>query len=144
MTKRPWVFVMLLCALVAATGVIYGWLDRRPIKVGVLHSLTGTMAFSERSLVEATHMAIDEINAAGGVLGRSIEAVVADGASNPVLFAQEAERLITEEHVSTIFGCWTSACRRTVRPVIERLDHLLFYPLQYEGLEISPNVVHLG
>ena len=144
MTRWPWILAVLLFVLVGAAGAIHEWLDRRPIKVGVLHALTGTMAFSEQSLVEATRMAIDEINAAGGVLGRPVEAIVADGASNPLVFAREAERLITEERVSTIFGCWTSACRRTVRPVIERLDHLLFYPLQYEGLEVSPNIVHLG
>ena len=144
MTRLSWIFVVVLIALVAAAGAIHEWLDRRPIKVGVLHAMTGTMAFSERSLVQATRMAIDEINAAGGVLGRPIEAIVADGASDPLVFAREAERLISEEQVSTIFGCWTSACRRTLRPVIERLDHLLFYPLQYEGLEVSPNIVHLG
>jgi len=143
--KRPsWIFVVILIASVAAAGAIHEWLDRRPIKVGVLHAMTGTMAFSERSLVEATRMAIDEVNAAGGVLGRPVEAIIADGASDPLVFAREAERLISEEEVSTIFGCWTSACRRTLRPVIERLDHLLFYPLQYEGLEVSPNIVHLG
>jgi urea transport system substrate-binding protein len=144
MKRRSWVFIIALVALVAVVGAIHEGLNRRPIKVGVLHAMTGTMAFSERSLVEATGMAIDEINAAGGVLGRPIEAVIADGESNPLVFAREAERLISEEGVSTIFGCWTSACRRTVRPVIERLDHLLFYPLQYEGLEVSENIVHLG
>jgi urea transport system substrate-binding protein len=144
MKRRSWIFIVVLVALVAVAGVVHEGLNRQPIKVGVLHAMTGTMAFSERSLVEATRMAIDEINAAGGVLGRQIEAIVADGESNPLVFAREAERLITEEHVSTIFGCWTSACRRTLRPVIERLDHLLFYPLQYEGLEVSANVVHLG
>ena len=144
MTRRPWIIAGILIVLVATAGAIHEWLDRRPIKVGVLHAMTGTMAFSERPLVEATRMAIDQINAAGGVLGRPIEAIVADGASDPLVFAREAERLIAEEQVSTIFGCWTSACRRTLRPVVERLDHLLFYPLQYEGLEVSPHIVHLG
>jgi urea transport system substrate-binding protein len=144
MTRRPWIIAGVLIALVAAAGAIHVGLDRRPIKVGVLHAMTGTMAFSERSLVAATRMAIGQINAAGGVLGRPIEAIYADGESDPLVFAREAERLISEERVSTIFGCWTSACRRTLRPVIERLDHLLFYPLQYEGLEVSPHIVHLG
>ena len=89
----------------------------RPIKVGILHSLSGTMAISETAVVDAALMAIDEINAAGGVLGRQIVPVIADGASDPAIFTREAERLIKEEAVSTIFGCWTSACRRTLRPV---------------------------
>ena len=114
------------------------------IRVGLLHSLTGPMATSERAVVDATQLAIDEINERGGVLGRRVEAVVADGASDQQTFAREAERLITEEDVVTVFGCWTSACRRTVRPVFETHDHLLFYPLQYEGLEQSPNIVYLG
>jgi urea transport system substrate-binding protein len=116
----------------------------KPIKVGILHSLTGTMAISETAVVDAELMAIDEINAAGGLLGRQIQPVVADGASDPAIFVSEAERLIQSEAVSTIFGCWTSACRRTLRPVIEANDHLLFYPVQYEGLEQSPNIVYLG
>ena len=116
----------------------------RPIKVGILHSLSGTMAISESAVVDAALMAIDEINAAGGLLGRRIHPVIADGASDPAVFAREAARLIKEEAVSTIFGCWTSACRRTIRPVIEANDHLLFYPVQYEGLEQSPNIVYLG
>jgi urea transport system substrate-binding protein len=133
----------LLVVVIAA--VVGGFpLLRAPIKVGILHSLSGTMAISERALVDATRMAIDEINDAGGILGRRVEVVVADGKSNPEVFASEAERLIREEEVSTIFGCWTSACRRTVRPVIEGSNHLLFYPLQYEGLEISEHIVHLG
>ena len=114
------------------------------IRVELLHSLTGPMATSERAVVDATQLAIDEINERGGVLGRRVEAVVADGASDQQTFAREAERLITEEDVVTVFGCWTSACRRTVRPVFETHDHLLFYPLQYEGLEQSPNIVYLG
>jgi len=114
------------------------------IKVGVLHSLTGTMAISEASVVDATLMAIDEINAQGGIAGRKIEAVVVDGQSDWAIFASEAERLITEESVSVIFGCWTSACRKTVAPVFEKYDHLLFYPIQYEGLEQSPNIIYTG
>jgi urea transport system substrate-binding protein len=115
-----------------------------PIKVGVLHSLTGTMAISEKSVVDATLLAIDEINERGGVLGRTVEAVVADGASDGPTFARLAEQLITHDKVCTIFGCWTSASRKTVRPVFEEHDHLLFYPVQYEGLEQSPNIVYLG
>jgi urea transport system substrate-binding protein len=115
-----------------------------PIKVGVLHSRTGTMAISERSVIDATLLAIHEINEAGGVLGRPIEAVVEDGESDSATFAAKAEKLITNDNVSTIFGCWTSASRKTVLPVIEKHNHLLFYPVQYEGLEQSPNIVYTG
>ncbi|PJF27073.1 MAG: urea ABC transporter substrate-binding protein, partial [Phototrophicales bacterium] len=117
---------------------------REPIRVGILHSLSGTMAISERAVVDATLLAIEEINAAGGVLGRQIEPLIVDGQSDWDVFAAEAERLITQEGVSVIFGCWTSACRRTVVPVFERYDHLLIYPVQYEGLEQSPNVIYTG
>ncbi len=115
-----------------------------PIKVGVLHSLTGTMAISEKSVRDATLMAIDEINAKGGVLGRQIQPIVVDGKSDWPTFAAEAERLITQEKVSVIFGFWTSASRKTAKPVFEKHNHLLFYPVQYEGLEQSPNIVYTG
>jgi urea transport system substrate-binding protein len=115
-----------------------------PIRVGILHSLSGMMADSEGGVVDGTMLAIEEINAAGGVLGRPIEAVEADGRSNPETFAAEAERLISAEGVLALFGCWTSASRKAVLPVVEQHDHLLFYPVQYEGLESSPNVVYLG
>jgi len=115
-----------------------------PIKVGILHSLTGTMAISETSVVDATQLAIDEINAAGGLLGRRLEAVVIDGKSDWPSFASGAETLIKQEKVSVIFGCWTSASRKEVKPVVEEYDHLLFYPVQYEGLEQSPNIIYTG
>jgi urea transport system substrate-binding protein len=102
------------------------------------------MSTSERTVRDATLMAIDEINAKGGLLGRKIVPVVVDGKSDPKTFAAEAERLITAEKVSVIFGCWTSASRKTVRPILERHNHLLFYPVQYEGLERSPNIVYTG
>lgn len=114
-----------------------------PIKVGVLHSRTGTMAISERPVIDATLLAIEELNSTG-VLGRPVEAVVEDGQSEATGFAAGAEKLIIKEGVSVIFGCWTSASRKTVLPVIEKHDHLLFYPVQYEGLEQSPNVVYTG
>ncbi|MCU0512030.1 MAG: urea ABC transporter substrate-binding protein [Anaerolineae bacterium] len=114
------------------------------VKVGVLHSLTGTMAISEAAVVEATLLAIDEINAAGGLPGGLIEPIVVDGQSDPAIFAREARRLITRDEVNVIFGCWTSACRKTVKPVFEELNHLLIYPVQYEGLEESPNIVYTG
>lgn len=141
---------LLIIALISALGAgyyFYSFKTRftaQPIKVGILHSLTGTMAISEKSVVDAELMAIDEINAKGGVLGRQIQPIVVDGKSNWPHFAKMAEQLITQDKVSAIFGCWTSASRRTVKPVIEKYDHLLFYPVQYEGLEQSPNIVYLG
>lgn len=117
---------------------------RAPIRVGVLHSLTGTMAVSERPLAAAVRLAVDEINGGGGLLGRRLEIVLADTRSDPALAAREAERLITREGVAVLFGCWTSACRKAVRPVVERHGHLLFYPIQYEGLEQSPNIIYTG
>jgi urea transport system substrate-binding protein len=115
-----------------------------PIKVGVLHSQTGTMAVSESPVIDAALLAIDELNQAGGVLGRPLKAVIVDGKSDPEEFARQAEKLLTEENVAVIFGCWTSASRKAVRPVIERNSGILFYPVQYEGLEQSPRIVYLG
>jgi urea ABC transporter urea binding protein len=115
-----------------------------PIPVGVLHSLSGTMAISESPVVDATLLAIDEVNAAGGVLGRRLLPEVVDGASDPIKFEKAAERLLTEKKSAVIFGCWTSASRKKVRPVIERNNGLLFYPVQYEGLEDSPRIIYLG
>ncbi len=114
------------------------------IKVGVLHSLTGTMAISERSVVDSTLMAIEELNQKGGVLGKKIVPIVVDGKSDWPTFAAEAEKLIEEEEVSAVFGGWTSASRKTMKPVFEEHNHLLFYPVQYEGLEKSPNIVYTG
>jgi urea transport system substrate-binding protein len=112
--------------------------------VGVLHSLSGTMAESESPVVDAVMLAIDEINQSGGLLGRPVEAVVRDGRSDPAVFAQEAESLLGKEHLSTVFGCWTSAARKTVVPLFEKHGALLVYSVQYEGLEQSPNVIYLG
>ncbi|WP_235909012.1 transporter substrate-binding protein [Roseiconus nitratireducens] len=115
-----------------------------PIKVGVLQSLSGTMSTSGTSVIDATLLAIEEINESGGLLGRPVKAVVADGRSNTETYAREAERLIADEQVCTVFGCWTSASRKTVRPIFENHDHLLVYPVQYEGMETSPNIVYMG
>jgi urea transport system substrate-binding protein len=114
------------------------------IHVGVLHSLTGPMAASTSPVVDATLMAIEEINAAGGLLGATICTFVVDGQNDPDLFAREAERLIAQEKASAVFGCWTSAARKTVKPVFEKHNHLLLYPVQYEGLESSPNIFYFG
>ncbi len=118
--------------------------DIRPIRVGVLHSQTGSMGSSESAAINATLLAIDEINARGGLLGRSIEPVVVDSMSDWRTYALEAERLITAEKVCTIFGCWTSASRKAVGPIVEKYNHLLIYPMQYEGLEQSPNIIYTG
>jgi urea transport system substrate-binding protein len=118
--------------------------NRLTIKVGVLHSQTGTMAISERAVRDATLLAIEEINEAGGLLGRKIEPVIADGHSDEASFAREAEKLIIKEKVAVIFGCWTSASRKAVKAVVEQYNHLLFYPVQYEGLEQSSNIVYTG
>jgi urea transport system substrate-binding protein len=115
-----------------------------PIRIGILHSLTGMMATSETSAVDATLLAIEELNERGGVGGRRVEPFVADGQSDERVFAREAERLITTHGVRTLFGCWTSASRKTVREVVEGHDCLLFYPVQFEGMEESPNIVYTG
>ncbi len=115
-----------------------------PIKVGILHSLSGTMAISEVSVKDAEMMAIEEINAAGGVLGRKIEPVVEDGASDWPKFAEKAKKLLQNDKVATVFGCWTSASRKAVLPVFEENNGLLWYPVQYEGMESSPNIFYSG
>ncbi len=148
--KKRWIVISIFVLITA--GICSFWYfigksrpkSRLPIKVGILHSLTGTMAFSEKVVADATLLAIEELNESGGLLGRKIEALLVDGKSDWPTFAKEAEKLITEEHVSVIFGCWTSASRKTVKPVFEKYNHLLFYPVQYEGLEQSPNIIYTG
>lgn len=115
-----------------------------PVKVGILHSLSGTMAISEVAVKDAEMMAIDEINAEGGVLGRQIQPIVEDGASDWPTFAEKAEKLLTTDKVATVFGGWTSASRKAMLPVFEGLKGLLWYPVQYEGLEASPNIFYTG
>jgi len=114
------------------------------IEVGVLHSLSGTMAISETVLKDTVLMAIDEINAKGGVLGKKLEPVVVDPASNWPLFAEKTKQLLIQDKVAVIFGCWTSVSRKSVLPVVEELNGLLFYPVQYEGEELSKNVFYTG
>ena len=112
------------------------------VKVGVLHSLSGTMAISETSLRDVLLFTFDEINKAGGVLGKKIEPVVVDGASNWPLFAEKAKQLLEQDKVAATFGCWTSVSRKSVLPVFEEKKGLLFYPVQYEGEEMSPNIFY--
>ncbi len=138
------IFVGLALLVGVAGWAFQSYKPQQPIRIGVLHSLTGTLAVSERPLVDAVQMAVTEINARGGVLGRPLEMVVADGQSDPAVFAREAERLIAQERISVLFGCWTSASRKAVKPIVEQYRHLLFYPVQYEGLEQSPNIIYTG
>ncbi len=114
------------------------------VKVGLLHSLSGTMAISETPVHDAELLAIKELNESGGVLGRRIIVVEEDGASDPSTFADKARTLLEDEGVVTIFGCWTSASRKAVKPVVEELFGLLWYPVQYEGMEASPNIMYMG
>src|SRR6186713_3448548 len=112
------------------------------IKVGVLHSLSGTMAISETTLKDTVLMMIAEQNKKGGLLGRKLEAVVVDPASNWPLFAEKASQLLTQDKVAVVFGCWTSVSRKSVLPVFEKDNGLLFYPVQYEGEELSKNIFY--
>src|SRR5467141_542220 len=142
-TRKPTAFtwLALLCAIIA------GALPARAaetIKVGILHSLSGTMAISETSLKDVALMTIEEINAKGGVLGKKLEPVVVDPASNWPLFAEKARQLLTQDKVAAVFGCWTSVSRKSVLPVFEELNGLLFYPVRYEGEESSNNVFYTG
>ncbi|MDR2110408.1 MAG: transporter substrate-binding protein, partial [Spirochaetaceae bacterium] len=136
--------VLALGAFVAASVFAGGGQDGKTVKVGVLHSLSGTMSISEVAVRDASLLAIEEINAAGGLLGAKIVPVVEDGASDWPTFAEKAEKLIQQDKVAVVFGCWTSASRKAVLPVFEELNHLLFYPVQYEGLEASPNIIYTG
>jgi urea transport system substrate-binding protein len=131
-------------AVAAAIGGSPSVYAKDTVKVGVLHSLSGTMAISETVLKDVALMAIEEINASGGVMGKTIEPVVVDPASNWPLFAEKARQLITQDKVAVVFGCWTSVSRKSVLPVFEELNGLLFYPVQYEGEEISKNVFYTG
>ncbi|MBN2855288.1 MAG: urea ABC transporter substrate-binding protein [Halothiobacillaceae bacterium] len=125
-------------------GIEFANAAEGPIKVGILHSLSGTMAISESALKDNMLMLIAEQNAKGGVLGRKLEPVVVDPASNWPLFAEKARELISKEKVSAIFGCWTSVSRKSVLPVVEELNGLLFYPVQFEGEESSRNIFYTG
>ena len=142
---RGWQTGLMLAGLLVAslTGARAGW-AADPIKVGILHSLSGTMAISETSLKDVALMAIEELNENGGVLGRQIEPIVVDPASDWPLFAEKARELIQQDKVAVVFGCWTSVSRKSVLPVFEENNGLLFYPVQYEGEESSRNVIYTG
>ena len=136
------IFKLLPTALAALAITGTSLLAEDTVKVGVLHSLSGTMAISETSLRDVLLFTFDEINAAGGVMGKKIEPVVADGASNWPLFAEKAKQLLDQDKVAVTFGCWTSVSRKSVLPVFEEKKGLLFYPVQYEGEEMSPNIFY--
>jgi urea transport system substrate-binding protein len=145
---RRWLAALIVIAILGAVSFrwgpeLFGQVGP-PIRVGILHSETGPMAISERSMIDAEVMALEEINADGGLLGRRLEWVKADGKSDWPTFEREARRLIEAEKVSVIFGCWTSASRKSVKPVVEEKSHLLIYPMAYEGLEESPNIIYTG
>lgn len=145
MIKRQrlnFVLVMMAVLMVALGAGVFAEGDT--IKVGILHSLSGTMAISETSLRDAEIMAIEEINAKGGVLGKKLVPVIEDGASDWPTFAEKAKKLLLSDKVATIFGCWTSASRKATLPVVEKYNGLLWYPVQYEGLEASPNIFYTG
>src|SRR6516162_398840 len=142
LSRRRW--------LAAAAGVVLGLAGfssakaEDTIKVGVLHSLSGTMAISETTLKDTILFLIDEQNKKGGVLGKKLEAVVVDPASNWPLFAEKARELITKDKVAVVFSCWTSVSRKSVLPVFKELNSILFYPVQYEGEESERNVFYTG
>lgn len=142
-------FIKSMTAIAASVAIMTGSLsalaaDKGPIKVGILHSLSGTMAISETALKDMALMTIEEINKSGGVLGRQLEPVVVDPASNWPLFAEKARQLLTNDKVDVTFGCWTSVSRKSVLPVYKELNGLLFYPVQYEGEELEKNVFYTG
>ncbi len=134
--------ILFVAALLCTTGLSVH--AEETVKLGVLHSLSGTMAISEVSLRDVVLMAVGEINASGGVLGKKIEPVVVDPASDWDLFAEKAKMLLREEKVAVTFGCWTSVSRKSVLPVFEESNGLLFYPVQYEGEECSRNIIYTG
>src|SRR5688500_3032036 len=146
MHRRTFFRAITLTAALAAAGFtsLAAFAQAKTVKVGILHSLSGTMAISETVLKDVALMAFEEINAKGGVMGQKIEAVVVDPASNWPLFAEKARQLLTQDKVAAVFGCWTSVSRKSVLPVFEELNGLLFYPVQYEGEEISRNVFYTG
>ena len=134
----------LLGAILSTTALQGAMADDDSIKIGVLHSLSGTMAISETTLKDAVLMLVEEQNKKGGVLGKKIEAVVVDPASDWPLFAEKARQLIAQDKVAAVFGCWTSSSRKSVLPVFEELNSILFYPVQYEGEESSRNIFYTG
>ncbi len=144
MKRRNIIQTLVIAAFLAVFGVGTGAYAADTIKVGILHSLSGTMSISETALKETALMTIADINAKGGVMGKMLEPVVVDPASNWPLFAEKARQLLTQDKVAVVFGCWTSVSRKSVLPVFKELNGLLFYPVQYEGEELEKNVFYTG
>ncbi len=144
MTRRTFLKSAAATAALSAAPMSSVFAQGATIKVGILHSLSGTMAISETALKDTALMTIEEINASGGVLGKMLEPVVVDPASNWPLFAEKARQLISQDKVAAVFGCWTSVSRKSVLPVFKELNSLLFYPVQYEGEELEKNVFYTG
>ncbi len=145
MKRRSLFKLLAVSAALASAGLTAGFATAADtIKVGILHSLSGTMAISESALKETALMTIAEINAHGGVMGKQLEPVVVDPASNWPLFAEKARQLLTQDKVAVVFGCWTSVSRKSVLPVFKELNGLIFYPVQYEGEELEKNVFYTG
>jgi urea transport system substrate-binding protein len=144
MKRRLFIKALAISASIAAIGATSYAQAADTIKVGILHSLSGTMAISETALKETALMTIADINAKGGVMGKMLEPVVVDPASNWPLFAEKARQLLTQDKVAVVFGCWTSVSRKSVNPVFKELNGLLFYPVQYEGEELEKNVFYTG
>src|SRR5579862_2868615 len=142
-TRRSWLAAAAALLVLTGLGAPKARAENT-IKIGILHSLSGTMAISETILKDLMLMEVDEVNAKGGLLGKKIEPVVVDPASNWPLFAEKARELLTKDKVAAVFGCWTSVSRKSVLPVFEGNNGLLFYPVQYEGEECSDNVFYTG
>ena len=143
MLTKTW-YAAIAAAFIAGGPIMATAQTAGTIKVGVLHSLSGTMAISETTLKDTILMMVDDLNKKGGLLGKKVEAVVVDPASNWPLFAEKARDLLSKDKVAAVFGCWTSVSRKSVLPVFEELNGLLFYPVQYEGEESSNNVFYTG
>lgn len=140
--------ISLLLGVLLLAGAVFTWQHlagaRPSVRVGVLHSLTGPLAINEKPLMEAIQLAVEEANVVDGIHGHRIETIVVDCRSDAAYCAEQAEHLIVREQVQALFGCWSSACRKAVKEVVEKHDHLLFYALRYEGMEQSPNIIYGG
>lgn len=138
-----WVTVASVISLMVSSFLLFSYMQMKPVKIGLLYSKTGTMQAEEQAIAQAIHYQVEQVNKQGGLLGRKIKIVEYDGASSEVEFAKGAQFLV-DQGVDTIFGCWTSASRKAVKPIIEKSNALLFYPVQYEGFERSKNIIYLG
>ena len=146
MKKCRFIYISIIFAVVACALSIVSCKneDESIVKIGLLHSTTGSMAISEQSVLNAELMAIAELNNSGGVLGHQIQVVTENGESDYNVFADKARKLLEEDKVVSIFGCWTSDSRKAVKAVVEEYYNLLWYPVQYEGMEASPNIMYIG